>query len=298
MGGLARSDTLPDVFRHEPRVRRSGAELCGQVLPGDYRLLELLSEDDTRSVYRALQLVLGREVRIELLRSERCVDPLSRERFTLDARVVSRLKHPNAVDLLDLGYTLAGQPYVVTELVRGIDLRRLRRAHGPLRPSRVLDLLEQVASALVEAHACGIVHGALRLEKVIVRMLANGEDRVKVTDFAGAPSDGRADVAGDLYAVGVMMRELLSDSTAPEPLARVLERALASDPSERHQDALELHRDLLQALEATGDAGATEVELMACPSCASCVPIARHCCDCGRPLIMSSLMVPRGRACA
>ncbi|MET0412595.1 MAG: serine/threonine-protein kinase [Polyangiaceae bacterium] len=280
------------MFRHGPRAVRSGAELCGQVLPGDYRLLELLHEDDERSVYRALQLVLGREVRIELLRSEPCVDPLSRARFTLEARVASRLKHPNAVDLLALGHTRAGQPYVVTELVRGIDLGSLRRAHGPLRPSRVLDLLEQVASALVEAHACGVVHGDLRLEKVIVRMLANGEDLVKLTDFALAPSNGRADVAGDLHAVGVMMRELLSGTTAPETLARVLRRALASDPSERHQDALELHRDLLEALAATRDAGATEAEFMGCPSCASCVPIARHCCDCGRPLVLSSITVP------
>lgn len=264
MGEIARNDTLRDVFRSEPCARRIDAERrsvapCGQLLPGDYRLLELLTEDDTTSRYRALQLVLGREVAIEILRPERCDDPESRARFTIEARVASRLRHPSTVDLLDFGHTFAGQPYVVTELVRGIDLATLVREHGPLPVARVQDLLEQVASALVEAHALGIVHGDLRPEHVIVRALANGQDLVKVVDFALAPADEHAGFDDDLRALAKMREALLPSAVVSEPL---------------------------------------EPEFTGCPSCASCVPIARHCCDCGRPLVLSSLVAFRGRACA
>jgi serine/threonine-protein kinase len=264
MGEISRGDRRTGVFRSEPCAATAGAErpvagLCGQVLPGDYRLLELLGEDDTCTSYRALQLVLGREVAIEVLRPELCASPASRARFMIQARVASRLKHPCTVELLDFGHTFARQPYVVKELVRGIDLGRLQREHGPLPQARVLGLIEQVASALIEAHALGVVHGDLRPENVIVRELASGQDLVKVIDFALAPASERADVAADLEALAAMRDELLESALAPEPLER---------------------------------------ELMGCPSCTSCVPIARHCCDCGRPLVLSSLTVPRGRACA
>jgi serine/threonine protein kinase len=294
MGDRVRSDTLREVFRGESYAACSSSQLCGQVLPGDYRVIELLREDDKCSVYRALQLALEREVTIELLRRELCGDRAALARFAIEARVASRLTHPNTVDLIDFRHTAAGEPYVVKELVRGIALGRLRREHGPLSLARVLDLIEQVLSALTEAHGLGLVHGDLRPENVIVRALANGQELVKVIEFGLAPVAGPADVARDLDAVGAMLLELTKGTIPPEPLRGVLDRTRADAACRPYRGALELHEDLLQARAACDDLGWQDdaSELMGCPSCASCVPIARHCCDCGRPLVLSSITVP------
>jgi serine/threonine protein kinase len=331
VGEIARRDTLPDASRNERGSERRRGDLSGQVLPGDYVLIEPIREGGMGRVYRAWQRSLGREVAVKVLHRHLCADQTSRERFALEARVASRFSHPNAVELLDYGQSAAGQPYIVMELVRGVDLARLRREQGPLDLGRVLELIGQVLSALSEAHAQGIVHRDLKPENVIVRPLAHGRELVKVIDFGialgpagsprnvtapgilcgtpayvapeqlrGEPLDGRC----DLYAVGVMLFELVTgclpfsadDPCIPEPLLRVLQKALAKPVAERYQDALDLHDDLLLAL-AAAEAPSPgwserEVEFMGCAGCASCVPIARHCCDCGRPLVLSSLVVP------
>lgn len=292
MGESARSDTLRDVFRSEPWLVCPGAELCGQRLPGDYQVVELVAEDELRFVYRGVQLVLGREVAIEVLRPEWSDAPEWRARFALEARRASRLAHPGCVDVLDLGQTFDGRPFRVLERVRGIDLASLRREHGPLSLARTVELMAQVLSVLAEAHGEGIAHGALSLECVIVRALANGQELVKVTDFGRDEAAGPRGAQADLDAVRAMIFELV---TARD--GRALAVALA-----HVRDALELHEALLAAGDqhaALGDlASDPELEFMGCPCCGSCVPLARHCCDCGRPLVLSSLTVPRGRASA
>jgi serine/threonine protein kinase len=289
MGESARSDTLRDVFRSEPCPASAGGDLCGQRLPGDYQVLELWAETETCFVYRGLQLSLGREVAIELLRPGCCDEP-ARARFMLASRRAGRFKHPNVVDLLDLGYVSDGRPFVVLELVRGVDLEHLLREHGPLSLERVVDLMVQVLSALAEAHAQGFAHGDLTLERVLVRGLANGQELVKVIDFGRSAAGRPGDVRADLEAAGTMLQALL-----PRALSDALHLAL-----EYASDALELREALLALLHEAPCLCADELqpEFMGCPSCASCVPIARHCCDCGRPLVLSSLTVPRGRACA
>ncbi len=328
-----------------------GDKLVGQILPGGYMILDLISVGGMGRVYRAEQRALGRTVAVKVIHPHLLADENSIVRFMTEARAASQLNHPNSVSVIDFGKTADGQPYLVMEFLRGKDLARVSYEQGPLPFKRIVDVLQQVLRALSEAHDLEIVHRDLKPENIILEPLRRGGDFVKVVDFGlaklkadttqpnvtmpgivcgtpdyMAPEQGRGDPIdgrSDLYGVGVVLFQLLTgrlpfesenptqvvlmhlsapvpdpteiapERAIPEPLVRVVQKALEKNASDRYQDALEF-ADALQAamdaVDATHKAavsqfaslrpgGATE-----CPACLANVPVARFCCDCGERL--------------
>src|ERR1044071_6402601 len=162
---------------------------------GKYEIQSLVGEGGMGRVYRALDTELRRPVALKFLPAEVAADPRRLERFGREALAASALNHPNIVTVHDIGQTADGRRFFATELVEGVTLREHLRSRG-LRLGEVLDLLAQVAAALVEAHAHGIVHRDVKPENVMVRR----DGYVKVLDFGLAKLTGRPSAGVDTEA--------------------------------------------------------------------------------------------------
>src|SRR5687767_4054343 len=105
-------------------------------------------------VYRATNELVGRTVAIKVLRNEHAANPVIVERFLREARAAYLVRHPNVVDVVDIGKHDDGTPFIVQELLDGEDLAHYaRRRGGMLGLEEVVDLLCPVIDALAEAHA-------------------------------------------------------------------------------------------------------------------------------------------------
>jgi tRNA A-37 threonylcarbamoyl transferase component Bud32 len=280
--------------------------MLGKTLDGRYRIEARLGEGGLGSVYRAQHLKLDRAVAVKVLRADlRAVEALH-QRFEREVRTLSSLTHPNIVTITDYGQ-VAGLPYLVMELAEGTELGALVTAG--LSADRVIAIVRQILSSLAYAHARDVVHRDLKPANVIVRQLPDGRDHTVVLDFGlakfvgdGATAAGevdltrsglivgtpaylapemlgsgsrKADVRSDLYAVGLILFELLAGRrpflaedpaemlrahlvTPPPKLADVtpgafvepalealVARALAKTPAERFGTA----REMIDALD-------------------------------------------------
>jgi eukaryotic-like serine/threonine-protein kinase len=156
-----------------------------------YELRQPLGAGGMGEVWLATEVRLGRKVALKLLPAELTRDPARVSRFEQEARAASGLSHPNVCTIHALGETSEGQHYIAMEYVEGETLRR-RIGAGRLTIRESLDIAIQIASALVAAHANGIVHRDIKPENVIVRP----DGFVKVLDFGlaklTAPTDSAA----------------------------------------------------------------------------------------------------------
>src|SRR5215213_2030125 len=160
-----------------------------------YRILEKLGAGGMGEVYLAEDMKLGRKVAIKILSEEFTTNKDRLHRFEQEASAASNLNHPNILTIHEVG-TDEGRHYIATEFIDGVTLRR-KLAATHLETPEILDIAVQVASALEEAHAAGIVHRDVKPDNIMVRR--NGY--VKVLDFGLAkltetidrsPSDGEA----------------------------------------------------------------------------------------------------------
>ena len=160
-----------------------------------YRILEKLGAGGMGEVYLAEDMKLGRKVAIKILSEEYTTNKDRLQRFEQEASAASNLNHPNILTIHEVG-TDNGRHYIATEYIDGLTLRRKALASHMEIPE-ILDIAVQVASALEEAHAAGIVHRDIKPDNIMVRR--NGY--VKVLDFGLAkltetvdrsPSDGEA----------------------------------------------------------------------------------------------------------
>lgn len=131
-------------------------------------------------VYEAEQLGLSRRVAIKLLDMDDA-DPSWAKRFESEAQIVATLRHPNTLRVFDYGRTEDGLPYLVSELLEGEPVSELLRS-GPVDPKTVLQLVRDVARALAEAHAQGIVHRDVKPQNLVLERVED-ETLVKVLDF-------------------------------------------------------------------------------------------------------------------
>lgn len=149
---------------------------------GDYKVLDRIGTGGVGDVYRARDTQHGRTVAIKVLASDIANDPERRGQFLSDARDASELSHPNIAAVYEVGEGDVGEdrprPYVVSEFVPGEPLSRVI-AGRPLNPRRAVDLAVQIADALADAHALGIVHRDLRPGAIIVTPKGNA----KILDF-------------------------------------------------------------------------------------------------------------------
>ena len=144
---------------------------------GQYKILDRIGAGGMGEVYRARDTRLGRTVAIKVLPSGLAEDQERRDRFLLEARATAALSHPNISALYEIGED-QGQLFLVFEFVPGETLRTVI-AGRPLNPRRALDLGVQIADALADAHAAGIVHRDIKPDNIIVTPKGNA----KILDF-------------------------------------------------------------------------------------------------------------------
>jgi Tol biopolymer transport system component len=150
--------------------------MIGQTL-SHYRITAALGAGGMGEVYRATDTTLGRDVALKILPPEVAKDPERLERFQREAHLLAALNHPNIAAIHGLE-GVDRQPFLVLELVEGEDLRT-RLARGAVPVDEALEIAEQVAEALEEAHSKGIVHRDLKPANVML----TSDGKVKVLDF-------------------------------------------------------------------------------------------------------------------
>jgi serine/threonine protein kinase len=190
----------------------------GQVLDEKYRLEQLLGRGGMGAVYLATHLGTERYVALKLITPQFMRNEEFVARFKREARAAGRLRHPNVVDVTDFGFAHAGKEtvaYLVMEYLDGCTLGNVLAEEKRLPLEWVVDILEQVCSAVHEAHLQGIVHRDLKPENIWLEPNRLGGYRVKVLDF-GIAKLAETDQEGSttsVAAAGVLAAQDLERST-------------------------------------------------------------------------------------
>jgi beta-lactam-binding protein with PASTA domain/tRNA A-37 threonylcarbamoyl transferase component Bud32 len=152
-------------------------EQVGRVLGGRYRLMAVVGVGASGSVYRAYDVVLGRDVALKLLHPALASDEAFLRRFRAEARAAASLSHPHVTAVHDWGEDPA--PYLVLEYLAGGSLRDLLAAGRRLSPSQAAAVGVETARALLYAHRRGLVHRDIKP----ANLLFDEEGRLRVADF-------------------------------------------------------------------------------------------------------------------
>jgi serine/threonine-protein kinase len=208
-----------------------GGELSiGRELDGRFTVLEKLGEGGMGALYRAHQHSVDREVAIKVIRADLVANPEAIKLFLREAKLTSKLNHPNAVGVLDFGQTEDGVFYLVMELVQGRPLDQVLREDGVLSPGRVVRIGMQVCEALEKAHAMQIIHRDLKPANIM--LLDSRRDFVKVLDFGLAKTLEAAQAQVDI-AMGTPAPFGAGALSAPDPHVTTLLGTPAYLPPER-----------------------------------------------------------------
>jgi serine/threonine-protein kinase len=271
-------------------------------LDGRYVIEAKISQDSTGTLYRARRLALNDYVAVRVLSPELVQYEIAVERFRRQAMVAARIRHPNSVQVFDFGRSPDGTTYIVEELLSGRTLRDLLKRERGLSLGAVVNIFNQICGAVHTAHLNGIVLRDLKPETIYVEKDGGGKELIKVGGYGlakvdetisqgknltgqfgvyGSPqyaspeqlSNRKLDARSDVYALGVILFELLAGTTpfnstdmgelvamqltaAPpdvsefgradldEGVAAVVGRALAKEPERRQQSALQLAQEL------------------------------------------------------
>ena len=231
-----------------------------------YRLFRTIGEGSTATAYLARDVRTSRPVVLKVLYASRLRHSMAVERLERAARLWQEVDHPNVVRLYDRGHAPPPFPsaragevhYLAMEHVAGRSLRWHVNARGPLSVAEAVGIALQVLSAVDAAHAAGLVHGDLRPQNVFLAP----DGTVKVTDFGLAAAVGysgphylspeqaqgrAATPASDLYALGVILYEMLADSVPFDSL--VPESVLLKHVSEPPVPPTRLRPSLPRGLE-------------------------------------------------
>jgi serine/threonine protein kinase len=264
--------------------------MIGRDIIGQYVIRSKLGEGGMGEVYLAEQPAIGRHVAIKVLHSAmlRTSGGAAEgiERFRNEAKAAARLESPHIVQIFNWGELDDGTLFMAMEYLSGCTLASLLRERGQLEPELAVHIGMQICWALGEAHAAGIVHRDLKPSNIMIIERGGDPHFAKVLDFGVAKLEGaditrsgalfgtpqymspeqlqagQIDGRADLYALGVILFELLAGKppfisttaigfitlhlnepppslpkTVPRALSAVIMRLLAKDPDERPRDA-------------------------------------------------------------
>jgi len=154
-------------------------------LMGAYRLESRIGAGGMGEVWRASHSLLARPAAIKLISSQHLGNNAQAvlTRFEQEAQATALLRSPHTIEIYDFGRSENGSFYYVMELLEGLDLQELVRAHGPVPASRAVYILRQACHSLGEAHAAGLVHRDIKPANIFVCQYGSDFDFVKVLDF-------------------------------------------------------------------------------------------------------------------
>ncbi|MGC4121115.1 MAG: serine/threonine-protein kinase [Myxococcales bacterium] len=299
----------------------------GDVLEGKWRVDKKIGQGGMGSVYKATDLALDRTVAIKILAADLCKDEVFVARFEREAKLTANLEQPNVVLIYGVGRH-QGRPFIVMKWLPGETLASRLERHqdeGSMMPvSEVRSIVAQICAGLDYIHGKGLVHRDIKASNIIlddnnhatildfgilrdlkskealtaVGMLIGTPHYVSPEQILGKPFDNRS----DLYAVGVLLYEMLTGATPfdaenefdlikkhvkavpPEPCDRnpdlpaevgeVLKRAIAKDPNKRFQSASDLADAFEQAFGGAEEAAADQPAAALPPSTDD--PTGRH----------------------
>ncbi|WP_437275570.1 serine/threonine-protein kinase [Sorangium sp. So ce375] len=235
---------MPDSRQREgtgsSKVSKAAATdpLLGRVVNGRFKIVSVIARGGMGKVYRAEQAPLGRICALKVLspKYEGDHDPEFHRRFFLEASTAAKLTHPNTVTVFDYGQSDDDIYYIAMEYIEGKTLHRVLREEGPFSEARAAHIARQICRSLREAHGLGVVHRDLKPGNVLLVDHEDEHDHVKVLDFGlvkdtqsgedltqqglfmGSPkymapeqiTGDEVSARTDIYALGVMMYEMLS----------------------------------------------------------------------------------------
>ena len=245
--GVAEERVEDEELHERIRARLSKAEeevvsdpLLGVEIGGRFTISKKIGEGGMGAVYKARQRGMDRDVAIKVLLGNVARNAVVVKRFHLEALAVSKLKHPNTIQIFDFGETEDKRLYIAMEFLDGVSLHEVLKRDRVLSVKRALNIAGQMAKSLREAHAKGIVHRDLKPDNIFLCTVGEETDFVKVLDFGVAklrdeenkkgedltktgtifgtpkymsPEQARAgiiDPRSDIYAIGIILYELLT----------------------------------------------------------------------------------------
>ena len=204
-------------------------QLIGTTVDQRYLIEDRIARGGMASVYRGLDYRLERPVAVKIMHPHLAEDAQFTARFIQEARQAARLSHPNIVNVFDQGQD-GPLTFIVMEYLPGITLRELLNYFKVLTWEQTLDVVKAILQGLDTAHQAGIVHRDLKPENILMA----DDGRIKIADFGLARAASHntqtgqallgtvaylspelvtgtpADVRSDLYALGIMMFEMLT----------------------------------------------------------------------------------------
>src|SRR5688500_17516017 len=159
---------------------------------GNYEIESVIGRGGMGVVYAARDIALERRVALKVLAPGFAEDESFRARFERESRLAASLDHPNVVPLFDAGEK-DGRLYIAMRFVAGTDLKKVIEEEGPLAPDRVASMIKQIASALDEAHAAGLIHRDVKPPNVLITPFGEGARRSEhayLTDFGVTKRSG------------------------------------------------------------------------------------------------------------
>lgn len=254
----------------------------------EYEFIGTIGQGGMGTVYEARQKSINRPVAIKILpRAEDDGGHRFADRFQREVHVMAQMSHPNIVTVYSFGETSDEQLFFVMEYVKGSDLHQII-SQGGLDTGRIFKWIEQICDALFYAHSMGVIHRDIKPANILITEngdvkiadfglakltgggITDGHTRLTKTNMAmGTPdyvapeileSEGIVDHRVDIYAIGVMLYEMLTGKVPrgawkpPSSLVEGLHKGFdeivikAMDPDQelRYSDAVEFSRSLLK----------------------------------------------------
>ncbi|HET9620965.1 MAG TPA: serine/threonine-protein kinase [Kofleriaceae bacterium] len=172
------------------------AELVGATLSARYLVTRKVGQGGMGAVYEATDTKIGKRIAVKVLLEKYARRESIVQRLVQEARLASSCRNEHIIDFNDFGTTDDGRTFVVMEYLEGESLAELLARETPLPEQRLLRIVAQAASALVAAHATGIVHRDIKPENLFL-LRRNDQDFVKVVDFGISKSLRASDEAED-----------------------------------------------------------------------------------------------------